>query len=392
MDRYSVLKSGEQREWLADCPVKVEKYNILIDNMLNRNVIQIKFVALGERKIRTVWVDVLCYDDAMDYITTVSDVTYSNLTLYRGMSFGDRQPVSVNSNSVSNIRIVVKKIAFADDSVWRNENGEIGVLLPQQTSAMEFYGELYNQFYIEAQKIKAKPEKALNISEGFWQCTCGQGNANGEENCILCASNLNELIKISNAEYLAEQNDNRIKNERAENEKLAKVRAENKKKKAKKIRKVVIILIAWVVLVCAGGYIYLKETMQYYQGLTWDTTEEELKDWLEEKYPGKYDSFDDIYTLEYIDEKGSINNAMFFIENNRISSVWLDVCENDNEAIVDIVNRYSKLYGLLYKRVDENEKGCSYICSKSNLSVVYGEKLAKINGKEFMLIMYQKKE
>ncbi len=287
MDRYIVLKSGEQREWLAGCPVKIEKYNILIDNMLNRNVIQIKFVALGERKIRTVWADVLCYDDAMDYLTTVSDVTYSNLTILKGMSFGDRQPVSVDSNAVSNIRIVVKKIAFADDSVWRNESGEIGVLLPQQTSARELFGELYNQFYIEAQKIKAKPEKALNISEGFWQCTCGQSNASGEENCILCGANLNELIKISNAEYLAEQNDNRIKNERAENERLAKVRAENKKldderaekeraeryelieiekkeRKAKRIKTIAIVLIALVVLVCAGGYIYLKETMQYY--------------------------------------------------------------------------------------------------------------------------------
>ncbi len=237
MDRYSVLKSGEQKEWLAGCTVKVEKYNILLDNQTGQNVIQIKYRALGDKKVKSFWVDVYCYDDAMDLITTVSDAAYISVNASKGESFGDRQPISVNANSIGNIKVAVKKIVFADESVWRNDNGDIGIILPEQPYAREFYGELFNQFYIETNNVKARYEKVLALGENYWQCTCGQGNSKNDENCILCGADVNELAKISDVDYLREQNNIRIEKEKTERERIAKVRAENERSAAEKAEK-----------------------------------------------------------------------------------------------------------------------------------------------------------
>lgn len=290
MDRYSVLKSGEQKEWLAGCTVKVEKYNILLDNQTGQNVIQIKYRALGDKKVKSFWVDVYCYDDAMDLITTVSDAAYISVNASKGESFGDRQPISVNANSIGNIKVAVKKIVFADESVWRNNNGEIGIILPEQTYAREFYGELFNQFYIETQNIKARAVKAPIIGDDYWQCTCGQGNSKTDESCILCGADVNELAKISDVDYLREQNNIRIEKEKTERERIAKERAENERlaaekaekeriaaeeraekeriaaaKAAKKRKRIIITALVSVVTICAvvAGINKLKHVILY---------------------------------------------------------------------------------------------------------------------------------
>lgn len=290
MDRYSVLKSGEQREWLAGCTVKVEKYNILLDNQTGQNVIQIKYRALGDKKVKSFWVDVYCYDDAMDLITTVSDAAYISVNASKGESFGDRQPISVNANSIGNIKVAVKKIVFADESVWRNDNGDIGIILPEQPYAREFYGELFNQFSIETNNVKARYEKVLALGENYWQCTCGQGNSKNDENCILCGADVNELAKISDVDYLREQNSIRIEKEKTVRERIAKVRAENERlaaekaekeriaaeeraekeriaaaKAAKKRKRIIITALVSVVTICAvvAGINKLKHVILY---------------------------------------------------------------------------------------------------------------------------------
>ncbi len=272
MDRYKIIKSGIQEEWLIGCPVKVEKFNILLDNQINQNVIQIKYKALGNKTIKSVWVDVHCYDDAMDLITTVSDVAYVSVNAVKGSNFGDRQPISANTNSIGSIKVAVKKIVFADESVWRNERGEIGIILSEQPSLKEYYGELYDCFVTASYKIRGKFVKTFNQTDNYWQCTCGQVNTKDTINCIACGANVEQLKTISNPDYLKQdalsietQNrlaeEKRIKAERGriEKERIAAEKAveENiKKENEKKLKRRKIKIVSVCILLILSYIAY----------------------------------------------------------------------------------------------------------------------------------------
>lgn len=234
MERYTVLKTGEQKEWLEGCPIKVDKYNILIDNQTGSNVLQIKYTVLGNRTVKSMWVDVHCYDDANDFLLTIGDVIYANINVAAKTSFGANQPIAVNSGAVGSIKVAIKKIAFDNDEVWRNDEGAIGIVIPEQPAAREAYGELYHQFYIEAVKAKVSSGKQFLNADTYWCCTCGQANSANAQKCIACGADFAILAKISDKEYLTEQNRARIEYEKAEAERLAKVRAERERIEAEK--------------------------------------------------------------------------------------------------------------------------------------------------------------
>lgn len=234
MERYKVIKTDVQREWLAGCPVRIDKYNILIDNQTGNNVLQIKYTVLFDKSIKSAWADIFCFDDANDPLITLTNIAYNNINVRAKMSFGDKQPVAVNANGVGNIKIAIKKVVFTDDTVWRNDESIIGTALPEQLSAKEAYGELYNQYYIESVKLKLPYDKALVNTDEYWRCTCGQANAADAETCCFCGASLEALAKISDKEYLSLQNTKRLEYEKAEAERIARVRAENKKREAEK--------------------------------------------------------------------------------------------------------------------------------------------------------------
>lgn len=237
MDRYRIIKTDVQKEWLSDCPVKADKYNILLDNQTGNNVLQIKYTVLFDKHVKSIWVDIFCYDDAMDPLLTLNDVVYANVNTRAKMSFGNNQPVSVNSNAVGNIKVAIKKVVFTDETVWRNDESKIGIILPEQVLAKDVYGELFNQFYIEAKKANVPCEKEFVKADTYWQCTCGQANTANAENCCMCGANFETLAKISDKNYLSEQNNLRIEQEKAEAERIAKVRAENERLAAEKAEK-----------------------------------------------------------------------------------------------------------------------------------------------------------
>lgn len=237
MDRYTVLKTGTQKEWLAGCPVRVDKYNILLDNQTNKNVLQIKYIVLFNKAVKSMWASIVCYDDAGDSLLTINDVVYANVKASAKTSFGNNQPIEVNSNLVGSIKIAVQKIVFTDETVWRNDENKIGIILPEQASVKAVYGELFNQFYIEAKKANVPCQKGFVKADTYWQCTCGQANTANAENCCMCGTKFETLAKISDKNYLSKQNNLRIEQEKAEAERVAKVKAENERLAAEKAEK-----------------------------------------------------------------------------------------------------------------------------------------------------------
>jgi hypothetical protein len=115
MDRYEIIKTVTPNNQNLNSPVKVEVFNILFDNQEQKKLVQPKFTVLCEKPVKSVYIDVICYDSEMNYLTTIDNVLCSNTEAKgKGESFGSRQTIAIDDEFVANVSIVIKKAIFAD--------------------------------------------------------------------------------------------------------------------------------------------------------------------------------------------------------------------------------------------------------------------------------------
>ena len=88
MKRYKTIKNIDKICWNIDCPVQVDKYNILFDNALQKNVLQLKFKNISDKQLQSVYMDILCYDDAKDNLGIIKDSAYMGLDVKTCHSYG----------------------------------------------------------------------------------------------------------------------------------------------------------------------------------------------------------------------------------------------------------------------------------------------------------------
>ncbi len=238
MDRYSLVKSGKQNEWLSGSPASVDKYNILKDNFLGKYVIQLQFISLSDKQITALEANVFCCNSSGETIDVVSAYYGNLLSISKGTKFGSKSPVETSRGSdfyfIDNIKVVITRVAFADNTMWENKEGEIGILLPEQKSAEAYFGELYSYFKSEADKIKAKSDYVLNIGQGYWQCTCGQGNSADQIKCSCCNADKNDLIRISDKTYLENAKNKAIQDDMDRLRRIQEIKAANEKAELEK--------------------------------------------------------------------------------------------------------------------------------------------------------------
>ena len=76
MERYKVIKKIDNIYWDINCPVQVDKCNILFDNTLQKNVLQFKLKNISDKSLQSVYMDIVCYDDAKDKLGVIKDISY----------------------------------------------------------------------------------------------------------------------------------------------------------------------------------------------------------------------------------------------------------------------------------------------------------------------------
>lgn len=219
MDRYKIINCGVQEEWLPGCPVRIEKYNILLDNVTSNNVLQVKYKNISNKTIKSMWICVDGYDDAMDKTVELYDVAYLNLNTPVRNNFGSNIPIDLNSKTTVNVKIIIKKVVFEDSSVWRNEEKSIGIKIPI-LKAKDIYGDLYDQFAVEMQKIHMPVENAFIDNPDYWICPCGQVNRKNTEVCCNCTTKHSDLQAITDTQYLNQAKAERLKEEHERNERI----------------------------------------------------------------------------------------------------------------------------------------------------------------------------
>ena len=227
-NRYKILKTKIHEEWLRDCPIKIEKSQLLLDTNTNQIILQVKMFNLSNKFIRSVYLEINGFDDAMDPVSKLKEVNYLLVNAMPQSSFGDRQPVLLDSK-IANVEIIIRKVVFDDDTVWRNAENNIGIILPKQrpiNSNDKYYRQIMNDF----SKKGAIPNYWYENAPDYWRCSCGQANNNEHFKCCYCNIEEEWLKKHLNLDYLELANN--------EFEKSFKMAEELKRKKIKEEEKI----------------------------------------------------------------------------------------------------------------------------------------------------------
>lgn len=199
--RYEIIKTTEHKKWLPESPIKIEKSQLLFDTLTNQKILQVKMYNLSDKSIRSVYLDLECFDDAMDFISSQSDIPLQELNTKPQSYFGDRLPIILDSLNTSNIRININKVVFSDDTIWRNENREIEIELPPQ-NPINWSDVFYEQVIRECKGTNVKPLFWYENTKEYWRCSCGQPNTNRKIKCGYCGTSKEWLEQHFNEEYL----------------------------------------------------------------------------------------------------------------------------------------------------------------------------------------------
>lgn len=156
---------------------------------------------LSNKIIRSVYLDIECFDDAMDPISVKIDFAFQALQALPQEDFGDRQAIELDSLKIANVKIILSKVVFGDDTVWRNEEKKVGIELPAQKPILPSDG-LYAQIRREFGNNTSKCRFWYEDNVEYWRCSCGQPNSDINLKCDYCGNTKEWLEKHFNQDYL----------------------------------------------------------------------------------------------------------------------------------------------------------------------------------------------
>lgn len=209
-ERYKYLVDFVQDHYILGCPAVIEKGALLQDTLNDTVILRLRVRNVSRKTIKYLSILVNMYDDANDplFDEKPQDFAYLDLSVNQRESFGDNQANILIDANTRKVKIIIEKIVFTDETVWRNEDEEVGVRFPEQQLLTELEADLLAQFNREFENsglsevsgdlIKYIPKN----EEVYWQCSCGFSNNIGEETCLFCGMNKDWIFKNTNTDLL----------------------------------------------------------------------------------------------------------------------------------------------------------------------------------------------
>lgn len=112
-----VVLAAEQ--W-KDFPVTVSTLRVVYDYTHNRELLYLQCTNTSPLCLRSLYFDLVCYDDAGDALGTVYGACMRGLAAKSGDPFGDTTPVVIPYAGTCKVELTMQKVVFTDGSVWRS--------------------------------------------------------------------------------------------------------------------------------------------------------------------------------------------------------------------------------------------------------------------------------
>ena len=267
-ERFGIVKELEFKNWHREWPIDIIRGVLTKDTLKNELLLQLKILNVNKREIKSLYIDIFCYDDSNEIIVGNEDKIrhiYQDIDLKYGEIGGSKEGIKLFNINVRNVKIILNKVVYADGEV-RNysdesciDKTELEIINNLDDKLVSFAKSEFNKNNNQYE-LKYIPK---NSSNGYWICGCGQYNQDKNEKCLRCKIKKSHIFEITSKEYFdkyleeeKKKRDEEEKKKRAEEEKeyLKKCDQEKEKKKRQKTY-LSISLVTIVGIVMAIGLI-----------------------------------------------------------------------------------------------------------------------------------------
>lgn len=358
---YQIINSNNEIRWFNGSPLVICCANLYQDNESNKLLANLRFMNIQPEKLKSVTVDIICYNIIKNEIARVENYTFENLNLERNKSFGDTSFITIENTETMSVDVLLKSAVDSDGEEWTNENSQMFDTPIKQNSISSYMGRYFGKFRDLWLKEGLADDKLLyapHIENGYWLCVCGAFNWSVEDTCCKCGAKLNWLAENTDVsamnrdeDFLKRKNEKLeyttnevIENTPEQQEALYKDKKEHikskKEKKPKLVKKKRTITAFTVVLVILaaitfGVYYFLIPASNYYNATAlisegkYDQAIDELS-----KLNGYGDSEQEILRAKYLKAENLLNSGKYLEASNIFDQIdYSDSQEKYSESM-----------------------------------------------------------
>lgn len=359
-DKEELFSEIEVMEIKGSNPVIIQSAHLYCSADKEKYYLRCNFKSLSKRVISALMIDVLCFDIWGSELPTIQDIQILDLSPQRDEEFTNVRKIPIIDVNTRTVKIKLKRIRFEDGTIEECSGEEIKV--PKALPLDKYFNsQELTQLYIYATSCKAV-SVPMQVGD-FWMCSCGQINANDEENCIQCKCEKQIVFDALNTEFLEERHteyEEKIreieelrllaKQKRQEEERdlaiqkrIVATMAENKRKK--KIKAIIIsIIISISVILVAISMVETRRANVYRAQLRNFATET-----MEDSFTNVYADVVSINPMFYTYEQPTTVSYSRYEEDKRLNQVICH-CKTVEGKYIWATFSYREYPGINYSR------------------------------------------
>ena len=149
-NRFEKLYSLPSPLYAPSMPVIIVAGALLKDTQTDKVLAQLKFKSVSPKAIKAVTVSLLPLDTANQPLGEKETHQILDLAANRDDEFGQKTPLYFSNNTTRAYRVIVEKVTFSDNTVWKSTDTPLSDLPAQKTAAdILSDNELQKQYKLE---------------------------------------------------------------------------------------------------------------------------------------------------------------------------------------------------------------------------------------------------
>lgn len=235
-DKFKVLKVINHQEWLKSCPLFIVRSQLILNNESGKLLLVNEMANIGVKAVKSVIIKVECKNAEGGMIGVVDNCAYQDLNVAKQAVFGGNKLFGMPDGTDS-VSIIIKKIVFADDTVWNNDYLLKGIQVDNPIR-IDPSDVAYDVVATRCKENNITPKFWPHEFVGGWRCTCAQINDEDNMVCSLCGISKFWVLDNLNREDIIDfkeraEREARLRREREEEEaRLAAQREEEERRRA----------------------------------------------------------------------------------------------------------------------------------------------------------------
>lgn len=207
-ENNKILEEKSMHLWFDNSPLVLCSMKLTLEPDDGGLYAYARFMNIQPDRLRSLTVDIICYDAVRREIDRIENYTYSGIDIGRNEEFGYNRKIPMNNPETRNIEFVLKEITNTADQKWVNEGNRRFDKSLEQQNIYTVLGDLNKQFIdvctrngINSTKLVFQPI----FGNSYWLCACGCFNWGAEHSCYDCGSDRDWLRESVSEEYLLKQ-------------------------------------------------------------------------------------------------------------------------------------------------------------------------------------------